>query len=486
MILKIISQKLSLLAFLLLFLSVASISYAGQWEINPLVEARFGYSDNVEFEDNNDEDSGFIGQLNPGVSIEKNEGRLLVQLDYLMQNFYYLEDSDLSTDHDLDAIARYEFIPQTFFLNGYATISQVLVDSNQGISVDNINNTGNTTDERTLGIEPVWVQNLGTYAQANLAYLYAVQDFEDESEEDGVAGDIDNNDRQRFLASVGNQDVDNDRFDWALRHSDEKVDFEDGEDFEFSAQLIELGYAVTPRLQAVGTYGYENNDFGDIVSIEEDEDDTFWDAGFIYGFGEYTALEVRRGERFFGKTWEADLTVGGPKLLVNASYEETTDLEVLDSISSDGFDAPQNLLQNDVDTNISNDRDSVSIAKTWEGTIAYTVSKSTFAFNVTNDDVEFLDSNDTEKFESYAFGWLWNITGISSLFTTAEWQEDDSFDDGIDEKNSLFDFEIVYVKQLSAKTDFDINYVYSKGKSDLNDDEDFTSNTISVGLIHNF
>lgn len=486
MILKISSQKLSFLACLLLSLGFVSTSHAGQWEINPIVEARMGYSDNIEFEDNDDENSGYIGQLNPGLSIEKNEGRFLVQLDYLMQNFYYFDDSDLSTDHNLDAISRYELIPKTFFINGYASISQVLVDSSEGISVDNINNTGNTTDQRTLGIEPVWDQKLGTYAQANLAYLYAVQEFEDESEEDGVEGDIDNNDRQRFLASLSNQDVQNDQLDWAIRHSDETVDFEDGEKFEFSAQLIELGYAVIPRLQLVGTYGYESNDFGNIVSIDEDEDGIFWDAGFIYGIGEYTALEIRRGERFFGKTWEADLTVGGPKLLVNASYEETTDLEVLDSIRSDGFNQPQNLLQNDVDTNISNDRDSVSISKAWEGTISYNISKSTFALNVTNDDVEFLDSNDTEKFESYAFGWLWNISAKSSLFSTVEWQEDESFEDGIDEKNSLFDFEVSYIRQLSAKTDFDVNYIYSKGKSDLNDDEDFTSNTVSVGLIHSF
>jgi uncharacterized protein (PEP-CTERM system associated) len=486
MILKTISQKLSLFACSLLFLSITSTSYAAQWKVSPLVEARVGYSDNIEFDDNDNEDSGFIGQLNPGLSIEKNEGRLLVNLDYLMQNFYYLDDSDLNTDHTLDSIARYELIPKTFYLNGYASISKVLIDSTQVISVDNLNNTGNTTDERVLGVEPVWVQNLGTYAQANLAYLYAIQDFEDESAEDGVQGDIDNNDRQRFLASLGNRDVESDRLDWALRHRNEKIDFEDSEEFDFSAQELELGYEINSRIQIVGTYGYENNDFGNIVSIDEDEDDTFWDAGFIYGFGEFTALEVRRGERFFGKTWEADLTVGGPRLVVNANYEETADLDVLDSINNDGFNPDENLLQNDVDTNVAADRDSVSISKTWAGTIAYTVSKSTFAFDITNDDIEYLDSNDTEKFESYAFGWLWNITGISSLFASVEWQENESNDDGIDETNSLFDFEIAYTKQLSAKTAFDVNYIYSEGDSDLDDNDDFTSNSISAGIIYNF
>ncbi|MFK8028204.1 MAG: TIGR03016 family PEP-CTERM system-associated outer membrane protein [Gammaproteobacteria bacterium] len=470
-----------------MFLTITSISHAGPWQINPSVEVRTGYSDNVEFDDSDDEDSGFIGEINPGLSIVKNEGRLLVNLDYLMQNFYYFDDSDLNTDHTLDSVARYEIIPKTFFLNGYANISKVLIDSTQGISVDNINDTDNTTDERTLGVEPVWIQNLGGYAQANLAYLYAVQDFEDESDEDGVGGDIDNNDRQRFIAALQNRNVDSDRLDWTLQHSDEKIDFDDGEDFDFSSQEIDLGYDINTQLKIVGSYGYENNDFGDIVSIDEDEDGTYWDAGFVYGFGEYTALEVRRGERFFGKTWEANLTVGGPKLAVNASYEETVSLDVLDSISSDGLFSPeQDLLQNDVDTDAANDRDSVSVSETWDATIAYTVSKSTIALNFTDSDSEFLDSNDTDNYEAYALGWLWNITGLSSLFTAVEWQENKSTDLGIEETNDLFDFEIVYSRQLSAKTTFDANYIYSEGNSDLNDDEDFKSNTVSIGLTHNF
>lgn len=487
MILKTISHKPSLLVYTLLLLIIAPSSYASQWKIQPTVEARAGYSDNIEFDnDDDDDESGYIGQVNPGILIQKDAGRLRVRLDYLMQNFYYVDEKDLNTDHNLDSIARYEFIPQTFFLNGYANIQKVLVDSRQGINIDNLNNTGNTTDETTVGIEPVWVQNIGSYAQANLAYLYAEQSFGDE--EDIDEEEIDDNDRQRFLASMGNRDPESDRLDWMLGYKNEQVNFDEGEEYEFIYQQLELGYDIGSRMQVVGTYGYEDNDFGDIVSIDdEDGSGTYWDLGFIYGLGEFTALEIRRGERFFGNTWKGVLTVGGPKLKLNASYQEEVDLDVLDSIDTEnGFIKDQDLLQNDIDTDASNNRDSVGINKAWEGTIAYQVSKSTFAFNFTNEDIEFLDSNDKEKNESYALGWLWNFSAISSLLTRVEYQEDNINELGIEETTDLVDFQVKYTKNLSAKTDFDIDYIYSEGDSDIDDDEDFTSNTISVGLIHRF
>ena len=469
---------------LICILVVPAVVYAGPWQIQPFVETRIGYSDNIEFDDDDEEESGFIGQINPGVSIVKDQGRLQVNLNYVMQNFYYFDDSQHNADHNLDSVARYAIIPNTFFLNGYADITKVVVDNDRQISVDNLNSTGNTTDETTLGIEPQWVQSLGSYAQADLAYLYAVQKFDDETEEDGVEGDIDDNDRQRFLASLQNADPDSDRLDWALRYRNEKVDFEDGDTFDFVTQLLELGYQVTSRIELVGSYGYEDNDLGTITAVDDDDEDTFWTAGAVYNFGEFSFLEVRRGERFFGKTWFGNLVVGGPKLQVDATYEESTDLAVFDSIDT-GLQSPTNALENDIDGSVTEDRDSVSISKDWDVGIAYNVSKSTFLASYVNEDQEFLDSADTEKFEAYEFGWIWQITGASSLFTSVEFQEDNSVDLGVETESEFFDFSVVYTRSLSPKTDFDVDYTYAEGEFD-DGEEDFTSNTISVGLVHRF
>ena len=469
---------------LFLLLNIAGVSYAA-WEIQPLVEVRVGYSDNIEFDDADDEDSGFVGQINPGISINKPTGRLQVQLDYLMNNFYYVDGSQLDTDHDLDSIARYAVIPGTFFINGFGNASQVLIDNDQQISVDNFNSTGNTTDEYSFGIGPQWIQNLGGYAQANIAYLYSEQHFEDETADDGGPGDIDDNDRQSFLASLSNRDQQSDRFDWTLGYQRDKVDFDTGDTFEFINQQVDVGYLLFPRLELVGTYGYEDNDLGDVV-VFDDDDGTFWTAGILAGLGEFTSLEIRRGERFFGNFWLGSLTIGGPKLAVSGTYEEQAELS---SLVDENFEFNNTvdafeLLDNDVQTSLD-DQNSVSVTKTWDFEISYNISKSTFLAQIINEDLEFLDSGNTEQQENYSLGWIWQFTGISALTTVFEYQEDDSVDEVGETNSEFFEVSVEYSKALSLKTDFDVTYIYSEGESDgLGDD--FSSNTISAGIVHRF
>ena len=82
---------------------------------------------------------------------------------------------------------------------------------------------------------------------------------------------------------------------------------------------------------------------------------------------------------------------------------------------------------------------------------------------------------------------MWDINGTSALFNTVEWEDLESDDGlGIEDSNDLFRYEIVYTRRLSAKTNFDVNYIYTEGSSDTDDDGDFTSNTISAGLIYSF
>ena len=453
------------------------------WEIQPFVETRAAYSDNVDF-DEDDEQSDVVLQFNPGVNIQKLSGRLQVQLAYLLQNFYSFDNSDVSSDHNLEAFSTFEAIEQHLFIDSYATITQALVDTSSTASSSNLNDTGNTTDELTLGIEPRWVQPLGGYALAELAYLYEIQRFDETSDDDGIAGDIDNRDTQRFLATLRNEDEETDRLDWALRYQNEKVDFEDSDTVKFKRGQIDLGYALASRFQLVGSYGYENNDFEVDPSIA-DEDDTFWDAGFIVGAGEFSTLEVRRGERFFGNTWFGELNVEGNKLRANLVYEE--EIEVGDSTSSDvrSFLSDPIEIDNDVVLDVTGDRNSVSESQRWDLTLAYTLSKSTFTLIAYDEDERFLDSLDEEESEGYGLSWLWQITGISSLEVVSLWDENKNLDDGVESEADFFELGVRYTRALSPNTDFDAGYVYNEGNGD-DDGDDFEANTIDVGLVHRF
>lgn len=475
-------ERVGYSAFVFLVFFVSASSHAN-WEIQPLVQASIGYSDNIEL-DGDDEESGFVGVVNPGITISKLTGRLQVQLDYLMQNFYYFEDSQLDTDHNLDAIARYAVIPEKFFINSFAQAEQVLIDNDQQISVDNFNDTGNTTDEYSYGIGPQWIQDIGGYARADLSYLYSEERFDDETADGSGAGDLDDSDRQNFIASLGNIDQQGDRFDWVASYDWEEVDFNFGDKFEFITQQVDVGYQLTPKIELVGSYGYEDNDLGENILF--DDDGSFWTAGVMLGLGEFTFLEVRRGERFFGNFWLGELSVGGPKLAVNATYEEVADISGSGDIEF-GFDGavdPLDVLDNDVDLT-PDDRNSVSVTKSWTVGISYEISKSTFLAEISNDDEEFLDTGNTEQLETYTLGWIWQITGISSLTVIAEYQNDDSVDDLGETESDFFDFDVEYTKNLSTKTDFLVNYAYSEGESDQIDDK-FTSNTVVVGIEHRF
>ena len=465
--------------------AIPSVVHAEGWNIQPSIEARTGWSDNIEFEDDGEE-SGFVSQINPGISIEKPTGRLQVLLDYQLQNFYYHDGGDLDTEQDLESIARYALIPDTFFINGFATATQVIVDNDQQISVDNFNDTGNTTDEYSFGFGPQWVQNIAGYAKADIGYLYSEQIFDEESDEDGVEGDIDNNDRQTFSASLSNIDQRSDRLDWVASYIDDKIDFEDSETFDFTTYQLDLGYELTSRLELVGSYGYEDNDLGENAAFNDDDGD-FWTLGALASFGEYSSLEVRRAERFFGDFWLGTLLVGGPRLAVTATYEERADLSGIGDVDFN-FDIGDNnldLLDTEVEAS-PDDRDSVSVAKSWDVAISYVVSKSTFVAEYSNSDQEFLDTTNTEMFENYALAWLWQISGQTSLLTRIEYQEDVSDDLGVETKTEFYDLDVEFRRALSPKTDFDVSYSYTDGKTDDLANEDFTANTISVGIIHRF
>ena len=475
---SLVARACALIFFSSLYLLPAASQAA--WRLEPFIETRAAYSDNAEFED--DEDSDFILQLNPGASIRKDEGRLLVRLDYLLQNFYSFNDSDLSSDHSLDAFSTWEAIKDHFFIDAFATITQVLVDTTGTISTSNINNTGNTTDETTVGIEPKWVQRIGGFAEAEVAYLYEVQRFEDESDEDGVDGDIDNSDRQRFLATLRNPDED-DRIDWGLRHQDEKVDFDDSDTVEFKRSQADLGIEIFTRLEIVGSYGYENNDFEVDPSVA-DTDDTFWDAGFIFGLGEFTALEVRRGERFFGNTWFGDFTIAGSKLAFNATYEEDIGVQNASVTTRTFLDEPATI-NNDVNTDVPGDRNSVFESKRWDVSGSYRVAKSTFTLSAFDDDVVFLDTLDEEQTTGISFQWDWRLSGVSALQSLIQWQDSEDEFDGIQDDSDFTELSVRYIRALSPKTDFDAGIVYTEGDGD-DEDEDFTSYTLDAGLIVRF
>ena len=104
-------------------------AFAQTWEVTPVIDIVASYSDNLYLAEPGLEDDGFVFQVNPGISIEKDEGRFSTSLNYRAQALFFEDDSDFNTVyHQLDALGTLEVASDLFFLDFDASADQFVVD----------------------------------------------------------------------------------------------------------------------------------------------------------------------------------------------------------------------------------------------------------------------------------------------------------------------------------------------------------------------
>ncbi|MCC8998145.1 MAG: hypothetical protein LM522_01400, partial [Candidatus Contendobacter sp.] len=68
-----------------------------EWRITPRLSAGATYSDNIRLAPADEAEGDLVLQVDPGVSIRKQGGRLDLRLDYTAQGLLYANNSDAST-----------------------------------------------------------------------------------------------------------------------------------------------------------------------------------------------------------------------------------------------------------------------------------------------------------------------------------------------------------------------------------------------------
>ena len=86
-------------------------AHAVEWEFTPTLQLKETYTDNVRLSNTNEE-SDFITQVNPGISIVGLGPHLRFNTRYVMQNLLYAKESDRNaTNHQLNANGNAELLP---------------------------------------------------------------------------------------------------------------------------------------------------------------------------------------------------------------------------------------------------------------------------------------------------------------------------------------------------------------------------------------
>ena len=134
---------------------------AGDWDITPRISVSETYSDNINLDDN-DKEWEMVTEVTPGISIHGEGARLRADLDYQMQNTFFLRESDGNgTFHQLNANGTAEVTRNFFFVDGASTMGQAVVDANDTASTGNLNNAGNRTDFYTYSLSPYIFPHFG-------------------------------------------------------------------------------------------------------------------------------------------------------------------------------------------------------------------------------------------------------------------------------------------------------------------------------------
>lgn len=182
----------------------------GGWRVTPRLSVGTTYSDNIQLAPSGEEEGDTVLQVDPGISVRKQGGRLNLRLDYTAQGLFYANNSDSNqVNNNLLAFGTAELYQDNLFLDAYGSVFQVPVVSSGRVDVgslgsdggalsslglfnnitlnvlpsasgvldpigifSNIALTDNQTTQSTFGISPYWRQNLGGWVKALLRYRY--------------------------------------------------------------------------------------------------------------------------------------------------------------------------------------------------------------------------------------------------------------------------------------------------------------------------
>ena len=179
------------------------------WRITPRLSVGATYSDNIRLAPADEAEGDWVWQVDPGISMRKQGGRLDLRLDYTAQGLLYAENGDANTiNHNLRAFGTAELYQSHLFLDAYGVIEQVPVTSSGRVDAGGLGSTsgsgfaqsmfgslnlglpgagdlfnpiglfsdlaltGNQTTSNNVGLSPYWRQNFGGWAQALLRYRY--------------------------------------------------------------------------------------------------------------------------------------------------------------------------------------------------------------------------------------------------------------------------------------------------------------------------
>jgi uncharacterized protein (PEP-CTERM system associated) len=504
------------------FLSGAAAVEAGEWDITPRLTLGAGYSDNIDLTKNGDGD--VAGEVTPGISVRGESARLKAQLDYQMQNVFFLDHSDdSSTYNQLNSSASAELSKDLLFLDASANAGQTVIDANRSISIGNLNTSSNRSDFITYSISPYLQSHLGGYADAKLRYRYSDVLYDSNGAADATINAV-NADlasgRGRIFKQLSwnvsysylKQNNDNSSGNTSTGNGDSTYKNTDGE----------ARYALSKTFSLVGQAGYANNDY---QTSDQIENGSYWALGGYWRPSRFYSLQALKGNNLetasiglyptvrtsllvtyskrdvglnLGKTWTGSFSHHTRRTNWNARYFEeittqqqlTSQTDVIflgiDPITGEVNSNPQpGDLVVGLPTEVTSLTNEVIKRKRASGSFGMKTGKSGLLFTVWDERRKGQETLNDETTRGISGTWNRRVAPRTNSVLTASWQR---ISDNQNVNNNDEDFWYVQaqlVHRITPRTQGTLEVRHTEQNSS-NDQSDYTENLIFARVTKTF
>lgn len=268
---------------------------AAEWRIIPRVDLRETYTDNIRLAERGQEESDWITEVNPGVSIAGNGARLKLFADYTFRYRMYLKNNDANGhSHLLRSNALMDVWDRKLFLQASGSILPQDISTLGALPASDVNITPNRTEARQATVSPYWVSRLGSFANLQARYTWS------RNETDGVTASL-NSGSQGINVSL-TSGLEFSALGWSLVYFKQNIESTTGQftDRELESITGSASYRLLPTLSALLTVGRDDNTYG--AGIRGNTSGNFHSAGFQWTPSNRTRVRAEMGKRYYGDT----------------------------------------------------------------------------------------------------------------------------------------------------------------------------------------
>jgi uncharacterized protein (PEP-CTERM system associated) len=526
--------------FLVLVLLVPALAWAGDWKITPRITLSEVYSDNPDLVSSSQAKSDWITEITPGISIQREGGRMKVQADYRMTGLVYASDSSRNDIyHGLDGKAFAELVQDWFYVDATARISQQLregassgdtgvvgvggaggigggVGGGGQVGISGINNTSQVG---AYSISPYLKRRLGSFAtvEARVAFDDVISD--DSQTSDGRKT------RYRLSAVSGNLYY---PLTWSASYDKSETNNSDSDDTGDDRASLNARYALSKKFGLLARASLEKNDF---TGVDEDEEDyktyglgVFYtpsrrfsadvyynhsnnNGNFVSGSATlnptlHTSLKASTSQRSFGRTYGLNLSHRTRQSNWTLNYQEDltdTKQQFLDyagtlyahscagaiiysnsPIPPAGCNAVPGLNINLVN---QSQTDETYTSKILSGAVTYTRRRSTFLLSTYLNKRDYQSSGGDEK--TYGLQGSWNLkTSPRTTFTLSGGMSKEESSNGGD-GDDLWNLGLAVTHQFDSKVSANVGLRHQQRSSDQPGDS-YKENAVAARLNVSF